>query len=344
MRRVRHYEYGGPEVLRLEDAPEPVPGPGELLVRVAAIGVTLPAVRRVRAGDPAALPAPVGGEVAGEVIGIGPAGDHRAGREIRIGDRIAGLSFTGSYAEVVTVPAALATPIPSWASDVLAVALVRSGQVALGVLAAAAPRPGESVLITGSASGVGHLLVQLAKLRGVHRVVAAASTPDGATRQGAEAAGSPGLPRAGSAAGRARSNDKAGFLRGVGADEVVGYADGSWGEPVDVVLDAVGGELLPHALAAVRAGGRLIFFNSGGGTVAAHELLAGAKTITGFTVARFAATQPDRYRENGDELWELARTGRLRPAVHAELPLAQAAEAHRIIESRENLGKVVLRP
>ncbi|MEU4238473.1 zinc-binding dehydrogenase [Actinoplanes sp. NPDC026619] len=119
---------------------------------------------------------------------------------------------------------------------------------------------------------------------------------------------------------------------------------GRWDEPVDVVLDAVGGDLLPRALAAVRPGGRLIFFNAGGGTVPAYDLLGGAKTITGFAPARFAATQPALYRQHGEQLWELARTGKLRPAVHAELPLEQAAAGHQIIESRANLGKVVLRP
>jgi NADPH2:quinone reductase len=305
MRRVRHYEYGGPGVLRLEEAPEPVPGPGELLVRVGAIGVTLPAVRRVRDGDPAALPATIGGEVAGAVIG----GDGTRG------ERVTGLSFTGSYAEVVTVPAALATPIPAWAGDPIAVALIRSGHVALGVLHAAAVRPGESVLITAAAGGVGHLLVQLAKVRGAARVVAAVS-----------------------------SAGKGHFLRGLGADEVVTYPAESWGEPVDVVLDGAGGDVLGPALAAVRPGGRLVFFNSGGGVLPAYELLAGAKTVTGFTMRHFAANQPDRYRAHGDELWELARTGLLRPAVHAELPLAAAAEAHRIVEARANLGKIVLRP
>lgn len=363
MRRVRHYEYGDPSVLTVENAPPPLPGPGDLLVRTTAIGVTLPAVRRVRAGDPAALPAPIGGEVAGEVIGTGP-GDTGG---FTPGDRVTGLSFTGSYAEIVTVPATLATRIPPWASDTLAVALVRSGHVALGVLATAglhpadppppstetpgtglsataatsgepaphdeaapparpatqpvpptggtAPPPAGSVLVTGAASGVGHLLVQLAKLSGVPRVVAAAGDPA-----------------------------KAGFLRALGADEVVTYDGAEWGAPVDVAFDAVGGEVLPRALGAVRAGGRLVFLGSGGGTVAAHELLAGGKTITGFTMARFAATRPEEYRRHGRRLWELAHSGRLRPVVHVELPLAGAAEAHRIVESRANLGKIVLRP
>ncbi|MEW1657438.1 zinc-binding dehydrogenase [Streptomyces sp. NPDC093707] len=313
MRRVRFHAYGGPEVLRLEEAEDPVPGPGELLVRTEAIGVTLPSVRRVRGdgrggGDP--LPGVLGGEIAGEVIALGPEVTGFA-----VGDRVTSLTLTGSYGELALAPAFLASHVPDGASAVQAVALVRGGHVALAALGTAAPSGTESVLITGAASGTGHLAVQLAKLRGVPRVVAAV----------------------GSAA-------KAEFLYGLGADEVVTYDRESWGEPVDVVLDGVGGELLPRALAALAPGGRLIFFNSGGGTVPAYELLAGAKTITGLTMRHFASAHREQYARDHAELWELAGAGRLVAAVHAELPLAEAAKAHEIIEARANLGKVVLRP
>ncbi|MBZ4016919.1 quinone oxidoreductase family protein [Streptomyces purpurogeneiscleroticus] len=316
MRRIRFYEYGGPEVLRWEEAEAPVPGPGELLVRTEAIGVTLPSVRAVRGdgnGGGPPLPGVLGGEVAGEVVGTGP--DVTA---YTVGNRVTGLPFTGSYAELVTVPVALASRIPDRASAVDAVALVRGGHVALAALHTAQPVAGADVLVTGAASATGHLAVQLAKIRGARRVVAAVS----------------------GAAGPA----KAEFLRGLGADEVVTYEDESWGEPAGIVLDGVGGELLPRALAACAPGGRLIFFNSGGGTVPAYELLAGAKTITGMTMRHFAARNPELYARHGAELWALARNGRLRPAVHAEIPLAEAARAHALIEARTNLGKVVLVP
>ncbi|MER7394917.1 zinc-binding dehydrogenase [Streptomyces sp. NPDC000151] len=316
MRRVRFHEYGGPEVLRMEEAEAPVPGPGELLVRTEAIGVTLPSVRAVRGdgnGGGPPLPGVLGGEVAGEVVGTGP--DVTA---YAVGDRVTGLPFTGSYAELVTVSVALASRIPDGASAVDAVALVRGGQVALTALHTARPVAGAAVLVTGAASATGHLAVQLAKVRGARRVVAAVS---GAARPA-----------------------KAAFLHGLGADEVVTYGAESWGEPAEIVLDGVGGELLPRALAACAPGGRLIFFNSGGGTVPAYELLAGAKTVTGMTMRHFAAHQPEVYARHGAELWELARDGRLRPAVHAEIPLAEAARAHAVIEARTNLGKVVLIP
>lgn len=302
MRQVRYHTAGGPEVLRVEDGEPPVPGDGELLIRAAAIGVTRPAVRRIReTGGP--FPALPGGEVAGEVIGVGP-----GVTAFTVGDRVAALPFGGSYAQVVTAPAMMASRIPDAASHVQAVALVRSGHVALGVLDAAAIREGESVLVTAAASGVGHLLVQAARRRGAGRVVAVAS------------------------------RSKSDFLYDLGADEVLDYDTLTPTEPVDVVLDGAGGDVLPRALAAARPGGRLIFFASGGGTVPAFDLLSGAKTITGFAMAHFARTQRQRYAEHGEQLWELTAH------VHAELPLDQAARAHEIVEARENRGKVVLIP
>lgn len=318
MRRVRYYENGGPEVLRLEQAPTPVPGPGELLIRTEAIGVTLPVVRKVREGG-LPLPASLGGEIAGEVIATGP--DVTG---VQPGDRVTGLCFADGYTDAGVLHTAMATPVPDGATCVDAVALVRSGSVALGAWSAARPTegaefddatPSRGVLITGAASGVGHLAVQLAKARGASRVVAAVGS-------------------------RAKEH----FLRGLGADEVVTYDDETWGEPVDIVLDAVGGDLLTPAIAALAPGGRLVAYSSGGGTIAVYDLLAGAKSGIGFQIARIARTRPELIAQWRKELWELFFSGTLRLAIHAEIPLAEAAKAHEIIESRSNLGKVVLRP
>ncbi|MEU0274302.1 zinc-binding dehydrogenase [Streptomyces sp. NPDC006307] len=307
MRRVRYEVNGGPEVLFLEEVAAPVAGPGELLVRVEAIGVSLPAVKRVRE---AAEPLPLGGEVAGtvEAVGEGVTG-------FAAGDRVTGICFTHGYAELAVLHTSMASVVPDGATAVDAVALVRGGLVARGAWEAARPVAGESVLVTGAASGVGQLAVQLALLNGASRVVAAA----------------------GSAA-------KAEFLYGVGADEVVVYEDSSWGEPVDIVLDAVGGALLTPAVAALAPGGRLVAYSSGGGTVAAYDLLVGAKSVIGFQMAHLVRTRPAAYAAWRDELWRLHAEGRLRAAVHAALPLESAAEAHALIESRANQGKVVLIP
>lgn len=305
MRRVRHASTGGP--LFVEETPVPRPGPGELLVRCEAVGVTLPVVRKV---TEAAEPVPLGGEIAGEVVAAG-----EGVTRFRTGERVTGLCFGHGYADFALLHEAMASPIPDDATAVDAVALVRSGLVALGALAAARPEPGEAALITAAASGVGHLAVQLARARGAARVVGAVSDPE-----------------------------KAAFVRSLGADEVIAYGDASWGEPVDYALDAVGGDLLTPALAALAPGGRLVAYSSGGGTIRAYDLLVGAKSVTGFQMARIARGEPELYERWRQELWRLFADGALRPAVHGEFALEDAAEAHAAIESRANLGKVVLRP
>ncbi|MFG2497683.1 zinc-binding alcohol dehydrogenase family protein [Streptomyces sp. NPDC048441] len=315
MRRVRYAHSGGPEVLFTEDVAVPAPGPGELLVRVAAAGVTLPVVRKVR--EPRE-PIPLGGEIAGEVVSTGDGVSGYA-----TGDRVTGLCFGHGYADFALLHTAMASPVPDAASAVDAVALVRSGLVAYGALDAARPEAGETALVTAAASGVGQLAVQLAKLRGASRVVGAVS--------------------AGGGAGGARSG-KADFVRSLGADEVITYDEEKWGEPVDYVLDAVGGELLTPAVRALAPHGRLVAYSSGGGTVEAYDLLVGAKSVIGFQMALIARGKPEVYEAWRRELWRLFAEGALRPAVHAEFALEDAAKAHEAIEARSNLGKVVLVP
>ncbi|MFE4581735.1 quinone oxidoreductase family protein [Streptomyces chartreusis] len=305
MRRVRYGATGGP--LFLEEAPAPRPGPGELLVRCEAIGVTLPVVRKV---TEAAEPVPLGGEIAGEVTAVGPGADR-----FRVGDRVTGLCFGHGYADYALLHAGMASPVPDTATAVDAVSLVRSGLVALGALEAARPERGEAALVTAAASGVGHLAVQLARVRGAGRVVGAVSDPA-----------------------------KAGFVRSLGADDVVTYGQEGWGKPVDYVLDAVGGDMLSHALAALTAGGRLVAYSSGGGTIRAYDLLVGAKSVIGFQMARIAREEPELYERWRQELWRLFEEGAVKPVVHGEFALEEAAEAHAAVESRVNRGKVVLHP
>ncbi|MFJ9175225.1 zinc-binding alcohol dehydrogenase family protein [Streptomyces sp. NPDC102360] len=307
MRRVRYEHSGGPEVLFLEKVPVPEPGLGELLVRAEAVGVTLPVVRKVReAREPIAL----GGEIAGEVVALGAGVTGYA-----IGDRVTGLVFGHGYADYAPLHTSMTSPIPDGASAVDAVALVRSGLVAYGALHAARPEPGEAALVTAAASGVGHLALQLAKLKGARRAVAAVSDVG-----------------------------KAGFVRALGADDVVTYDAESWGEPVDYALDAVGGALLKPAVAALAPHGRLVAYSSGGGTVEAYDLLVGAKSVTGFQLGLIARGQPETYERWRAELWELFLTGDLKAVVHGEFALEDAARAHAVIEGRANTGKVVLVP
>ncbi|MFF8904957.1 quinone oxidoreductase family protein [Streptomyces olivaceoviridis] len=314
MRRVRYESTGGP--LFVEEVPVPVPGPGELLVRCAAVGVTLPVVRKV---TEAAEPVPLGGEIAGEVVAAG-----EGVTRFRPGDRVTGLCFGHGYAEYALLHEAMASPVPDGADAVTAVALVRGGLVAWGALEAARPAPGESVLVTAAASGVGHLAVQLARARGAGLVRGAVSGPG----------------RAKAVAGRT----KADFVRSLGADDCVRYGDESWGDPVNCVLDAVGGDLLTPALAALDPHGRLVAYSSGGGTIQAYDLLVGAKSVIGFQMALIARGRPELYERWRQELWRLFAEGALKPVVHGEFALEDAAAAHEVITGRANLGKVVLRP
>lgn len=307
MLRIRYEVNGGPEVLFAEDAPVPVPGPGEVLVRTEAVGVTLPTVRKVREGSE---PAPFGGEVAGHVAATG-----EGVSAFTVGDRVTGLCFADAYAEFAVLNTAMTSRIPDGASAVEAVALVRSGLVARGAFEAARVEPGESVLVTAAASAVGTLALQFAKAGGAGRVTAAVS-----------------------------SADKAEFVRGLGADEVLLYEDAEWGAPYDVILDGVGGDLLGPAVRALATGGRLVAFGSGGGTVEAYELLLRGASVIGFQMRAVATGKPELYERWRRELWELRGAGILRTAVHEEIPLAEAARAHSLIEGRRNLGKVVLVP
>ncbi|MFJ9025124.1 zinc-binding alcohol dehydrogenase family protein [Streptomyces sp. NPDC102259] len=305
MRRVRYDRTGGP--LFLEEAPAPEPGLDDLLVRCEAIGVTLPVVRKV---TEAAEPIPLGGEIAGEIVAVG-----EGVTRFRVGERVTGLCFGHGYADFALLHEAMASPVPGHADAVDAVALVRSGLVALGALTAARPEPGEAALVTAAASGVGHLAVQLARTRGATRVVGAVSDPA-----------------------------KSAFVRALGADDVITYDQDDWGVRADYALDAVGGELLTPCMAALAPGGRLVAYSSGGGTIRAYDLLVGAKSVIGFQMAHIARGKPGLYERWRRELWHLFEDGTLKPAVQRKFALEDAAEAHATIESRANSGKVVLVP
>lgn len=304
---MRHEVNGGSEVLSAEEAERPGAGAGEVLVRVEAIGVTLPTVRRLRES---AEPVPLGGEVAGEVVAVGAGATG-----FSVGERVTGLCFADAYAEYAVLDSAMASRVPDGASAVEAVALVRSGLVARGAYEAARVAPGESVLVTAAASAVGTLALQYARAGGAGHVVAAVS-----------------------------SASKADFVRGMGADEVVRYEDADWGGPFDAILDGVGGDLLGPAVRTLATGGRLVAFSSGGGTVEAYELLARGASVIGFQMRAVAVGRPELYGRWLRELWQLRDAGTLRTAVHEEIPLAEAARAHALIEQRRNLGKVVLIP
>jgi NADPH2:quinone reductase len=299
---------GQPPVQR--DEPDPVPGPGQLLVRTEAVGVGVGLVRTLTAGaaGPGGGAVRPGGELVGTVVAAGP---DVVG--FRAGDRVGGVVFEDVYAELVLADPRLVGPVPAAVDAAAALALVRGGLVALSTLRAGRLAPGESVLVTAAASGTGHLALQLARALGAARVVAAVG-----------------------------SAGKAAFVRRCGADEVVTYPQPSWGDPVDLVLDGAGGDLVARGVAALGPFGRLVAFSAGGGTVDAGTLLGGLKTVTGFSMGLISRTQPDLIRERRSELWDRLAAGQLDPQ-YVGFPLGQIAAAIELVAARANLGRVVLR-
>jgi NADPH:quinone reductase len=308
-------EFGGPEVLRFREVPDPVPGPGQVLVAVECAGITF-VETQVRAGrGPAGMPVPQlprvpGNGVGGRVVATGPDVDpDLVGTTV-----VTTTGGAGGYAQLAVAAAADVLPVPGGLALPDAVALLADGRTAVMLHRQAAPQPGEWVLVEAAAGGVGSLLVQLAVAAGA-RVVGAAG--------GAEKAAF------------------AGSLGAVGVD----YSRPGWehevvaatgGRGVDLVYDGVGGQLGAQGMAAVRPGGRAQVYGmaSGGWT----EVPAGVDVVKG------RAPTPAEIRAFAAEALAAAAAGRLRPVIGQTFPLADAARAHRAIEARATTGKTLLVP
>ncbi|MGQ4598092.1 zinc-binding dehydrogenase [Nocardia sp. R6R-6] len=281
----------------------PVPGPGQLLVRTQLVGVHLGLVRMLRAGN-ASEP---GGEMVGTVVDIGPDVPGTW-----LGKRVGGVVFEGVYAEYVLAAPALVTELPADVDAADGLALVRGGLVAMGAVRSGGSIAGRSVLITAAASGSGHLGVQIARALGGMRVVGAVGAVD-----------------------------KAEFVRECGADAVVAYDD-RWDERFDVIVDGVGGSLVPRAVEALAPRGRLVVYSAGGGSVEVGSLLVDLKTVTGFSMGLLARTQPELIESYRSQLWKLLADGVIRPH-HTVFAVDHLDEAIASIEERRNVGRVVLR-
>ena len=306
MRAIVLRETGGPERLELAEAPDPEPADGQVVVRVRAAGINFADVliRQGRYPQPPTLPTIPGGEVAGEVEGR----------------RVAALpSFGGGgYAEAVAVDERAVIPLPdsasfeegaAFATTYLTAWLPLTRQVRVG--------PGSTVLVHAGAGGVGSAAIQLAKHLGAH-VAATAS-----------------------------SEEKRAFAREQGADETYSYEE--FGERVraDVVVDSVGGPIFTASLAVLKPLGTVVAigFAAGWWEKLDPALLTGRNIgVQGFYLGRLMRLQPDVVRDAVSELLPLWERRVVRPLVGATFPLADAAEAHRLIEERRSVGKVVLVP
>ncbi|MFB4304057.1 zinc-binding dehydrogenase [Actinomadura sp. NTSP31] len=312
MRAVWLREFGGPEVLVPGEAPDPVPGDGQVLVEVEYANVTFveTQMRAGRGPQPFAprLPMIPGNGVGGTVTAAGPGADPGlVGRRI-----VSGTGGSGGYAELAAVDAGGLFEVPDGLPLDAAVALLADGRTATLMMGAARPEKGERVLVEAAAGGVGTLLVQLAKAAGA-TVVAAAGGPH-----------------------------KTEVALRLGADEAVDYREPGWSEgtgPVDVVFDGVGGDVGREAFTLVREGGRMVSFGLASGEWAGiPEEAAEARRVALLQ----PKPSPQELRDATLSALREAAAGRLRPLIGQRFPLRNAADAHAAIQSRATTGKTLL--
>ncbi|HEV7614528.1 MAG TPA: NAD(P)H-quinone oxidoreductase [Steroidobacteraceae bacterium] len=314
---------GGPEQLKPAKRPVPVPGDGEVLVRVAAAGVNRPDVmqRQGRYPPPPGASDLPGLEIAGEIVALGP---KVAG--LSIGDKVAALLPGGGYAEYAIAAAPLCLPVPSGISMVEAAAIPETFfTVWTNLFDRGRCKAGDTVLVHGGTSGIGTTAIQLAAAWGA-RVFATAGSDD-----------------------KARACERLGAGRGINyrtEDFVEVIRAETQGKGVDVTLDIVAGSYVARNLEIAAVEGRVVTISTLGGSRAEINvglILTKRLTLTGSTLRSRTVAQKtevaDAVRKN---VWPLLAAGRVRPVIHATFPLAQAAEAHRLMETSNHVGKIVL--
>ncbi|MBL9101910.1 MAG: NADPH:quinone oxidoreductase family protein [Myxococcales bacterium] len=324
MRAVRCHELIGPAGLRVDEVPEPAPGPGEVLVDVRAAAVNFPDVLLTYGKYQFKPPAPFtpGGEASGVVAAVGP-----GVTSVAPGARVAATMVHGAFAERVVVPELAVNELPEGVSfEVGAATLLTYGTTMHALVDRAKLQAGETLLVLGAAGGVGVAAVELGKWLGA-RVIAAAS-----------------------------SDEKVAFCRAHGADEGIQYGREDLkeraklltrGEGVDVVYDPVGGAFAEPALRSIAWQGRYLVVGFASGEIPKVPLnlvlLKGCQ-IVGVFWGAFAAREPASNRANAARILAAVAEAKLRPHVDAVLPFAAAGEALARVERREVKGKLVLVP
>ncbi|MFG2165492.1 NAD(P)H-quinone oxidoreductase [Micromonospora chersina] len=313
---------GGPEALIWAAVPDPEPGPGEVVVEVRASAVNRADLlqRQGQYPPPPGAPAYPGLECAGVVAALGPGVTGWA-----VGDEICALLAGGGYAERVAVPAGQLLPVPAGVDPVDAAALpevactVFSNVVQLARLA-----EGETLLVHGGGSGIGTFAIQLGVALGATVVVTA----------------------------RAAKHER---LRELGAAHAIDYREQDFVEEVrrvtdgrgaDVILDIMGAAYLPRNVAALATGGRLVVIGMQGGRKGELDLgmlLAKRASVHATALrSRPVAEKAEIVRGVREQVWPLVESGKIRPVVHARAKMADAADAHRLVETSDHLGKVLL--
>ena len=333
MRAIQISRFGSPEVLQLVDRPDPVPGPGEVLIEVEAAGINRPDLMQ-REGK---YPPPKGAsdlpglEVAGRVAALGPSDEsgppHAAsGRPWSVGDAVCALVSGGGYATKCVAPGVQCLPVPGGLSLVEAAAVPETFfTVWTNVFDRGRLAPGEWLLVHGGSSGIGTTAVQLAAARG-SKVIATAGTDEKC--------------RAVEALGAARC------INYRSTDFVGAVKDITGGRGVDVILDIIGGHYTAKNLDCLARDGRLVQIGLMGGadtSISLRPILLKRLTVTGSTLRiRTAAEKGAIAASLEREVWPLLGSGRVKPVVSATYALERAAEAHRHLESGSVIGKVVL--
>ncbi|MFI0357013.1 zinc-binding dehydrogenase [Actinomadura sp. 9N407] len=320
MRVVQALRFGGPEVLVLGDVPEPVAGPGQVVVEVSVAGITF-VETQIRRGvdkwhEQPELPYVPGGMVAGRVGALGDGVDPSWS-----GQRVLAGVAAGGFAERAVAEVGELIPVPEGLGLPEATALHTDGSTALGLVEGARIRPGDWVLVEAAAGGVGSLLVQLAQAAGA-RVV-----------------------------GAARGGRKLELARELGAEVAVDYSGTDWagevlkatgGAGADVVFDGVGGEIGRAAFEVTAAGGRFSVHGASSGEVTEIEPAeAGRRGVEVIGIEQLFGFGP-RMGEWAGKVMADAVSGRVRPIIGQTFPLERAADAHAAIENRGALGKTLL--
>ncbi|MGB3333133.1 MAG: NADPH:quinone oxidoreductase family protein [Mycobacterium sp.] len=320
MRAIVCEQYGPPEDLVLKELPDPTPGPGTLVVRVRAAAVNFPDVLLIDGKYQLKIPAPFtpGSELAGDVIAVGD------GVPFAVGDRVAGASFVGGFAEQALVPAAAVSAIPDGIDYAAAAGFGVTYRTAYHALRSVAQvAEGDWVVVLGAAGGVGLAAVDLAVAMGA-KVLAAASSPE-----------------------------KLEVCRQRGAAATVDYDREDLktrireitGDGAQAVLDPVGGSYAEPALRSLARGGRFITLGYAAGSIPAIPLnlvMLKGITVQGMEIRTFATDFPAENERDLVELNRLFADGKVSPYIGARFPLAQAATALRYVADRKAIGKVII--
>jgi len=322
MKAVRVHDYGGAEVLAIEDIAVPEPQAGEARVKIEAIGVNFIDIYQRTGLYPLKTPFTLGMEGAGVVDAIG-----ENVTEVKKGERVAYAMVLGSYAEYALVPAAKLVPLPADVDSRSAAALMLQGMTAHYLTHSSyALKDGETALVHAAAGGTGLLLVQIAKMRGA-RVIGTVST-----------------------------EAKAQLAKAAGADEVILYTQSDFltevkkltgGKGVHVVYDSVGATTFEKSLDCLRPRGYLVLFGQSSGPVPPLDpgklAAKGSLFLTRPTLAHYTLDRAELLQRAGD-LFGWSASGKLKLRIDKVCSLSQAADAQRLLESRKTTGKIVLVP